>query len=104
MCIYMSSENLGHSYTKIGPFIYFLYLKRGIYHIISGAEKGAVWHAHAYYAIYRELSPPPPQFLGLQAYARNRPKFRHPVLKSLLYMNNLYQQWIYGHAISIRLL
>ena len=34
------SENLSQSYTKIGPFTYFLFLKKRFYHIPGGAEKG----------------------------------------------------------------
>ena len=45
-------EKSGHSYT----FCW----KKGANHIPGSAEKGAIRHAHPYYAIYRKLPPPPP--------------------------------------------
>ena len=49
---YTNQEILGQSYTfcrKREPIIYLAVLK-----------KGAIRHAHPYYAIYRKLPPPPP--------------------------------------------
>ena len=41
--MYMGVRKIGpfiYQYQKIGPFIYFLFLKKGVYHIPGGAEKG----------------------------------------------------------------
>ena len=55
MYIYMSVNFLGGAipFPKIMPFIYNLFfLKKGVYHIPGGAEKGGFWYAHPYYVIY----------------------------------------------------
>ena len=39
--------------------IYIRSFKKVVYHILDGAEKGSIRHAHPYYVIYRELPPPP---------------------------------------------
>ena len=44
--------------SENGPFIYFLYLKRGF--IPGGAEKGGYSGAYPYFVLHRELPPPPP--------------------------------------------
>ena len=49
------SENLGHSNSNIQAIhILSFFKKRGVYHIFGSAEgRGAIWHAHPYYVIYR---------------------------------------------------
>ena len=54
------AENLGHSYTKIGPFIYFLFKKR-VYHTPGGAKERGLFGMHIRTISYIGRSPPPPR-------------------------------------------
>ena len=47
------SENVRHSNSKNNGIHILSFLKKGDYHIPGGAKKGAIWHAHPYYVIYR---------------------------------------------------
>ena len=39
--------------------------KRGPVIYLAALTKGAIWHAHPYYATYRKLPPPSPRFTGV---------------------------------------
>ena len=58
------SEKWGLSHRnpeKIDRAIHILFVeKRGPIIYLAALKKGAIWHAHPYYAIYRKLPPPPP--------------------------------------------
>ena len=66
MCMYWdTSEKWGLSYTypeKQGQSYTFCW-KKGADHILGSAEKGAIRHAHPYYAYIESISPPP-EFSG----------------------------------------
>ena len=54
MCIYMDVRKFGpFQLKKSGHSYTFFFKKRDAYHIPGGAEKGAIWHAHPYFVIYR---------------------------------------------------
>ena len=59
------SEKVGpliYQTRKIGPVMYLSVAKRGLIIYLAALKKGAIRHAHPYYAIYRKLPrhPPPP--------------------------------------------
>ena len=60
----VSFEQLGPGCQKNGAFraIHILFVeKRGPIIYLAALKKGAIRHAHPYYAIYRKLPPPPPE-------------------------------------------
>ena len=61
MCIYQDIRKVGpfaKESRKIGSFIYFLLKKREQIIYLEALKKGAIQHAHPYYAIYRKLPHP----------------------------------------------
>ena len=64
ICVYTKlSEKWGLSHRnpeKIGSFILLFIEKRGPVIYLAALKKGAIRHAHPYYAIYRSYPPPPP--------------------------------------------
>ena len=83
------SEKVGLSYTsqeKNGSVIYFLLKKGGPVIYQAVLKKGAIRHAHPYYAIYRKLPTPPPMINPLPITGIN---FHGPTLRKHAYSNVL---------------
>ena len=56
MCIYWDVrivEPFTYESRKIGSVIYFLLKKMGLIIYLAALKKGAIWHTHPYYTIYR---------------------------------------------------
>ena len=66
MCIYEDVRKMGplHIGIQKNRAIHILFVeKRGPIIYLAVLKKGAIRHAHPYYAIYRKLPPPPPRGL-----------------------------------------
>ena len=75
--------------------------KRGPVIYLAALKKGAIWHAHPYYAIYRKLPPPPPPPEKRVNGKQCRPRIRDRVNRIYWYQMSAFDSKIVIKALTV---